>query len=165
MSDPTRDQPLGHAHEADGIEEYDNQLPLWWVGLFVGTVIFGIVYAVDYHFISHRSQVKEYDAEMAAAPKAPEASVAVGAITPDMIAAGKEIFAANCVACHGADMHGGIGPNLTDSTWIHGGTYPEIVHTVTFGVPEKGMITWGPILGPEKIAQVAAFVHSSGGGQ
>ena len=165
MSDPTRDQPLGHADEADGIEEYDNQLPAWWVGLFVFTVIFGIGYAIDYHFIAHRSQVKDYDEEVEAAPKTAPSAVSTAAITPAMIAAGKEIFATNCVACHGADMHGGIGPNLTDATWIHGGTYAEIQHTITFGVPDKGMITWGPILGPEKIAQVAAFVHSSGGGQ
>lgn len=165
MSDYIPDQPLGHSEESDGIEEYDNKLPAWWLGLFAFTVVFGIVYAIDYHFISHRSQAGEYAAEVAAAPKATRAEVPVEAITPEMIAAGKEIFTANCVACHGADMHGGIGPNLTDSTWIHGGTYAEIQHTITFGVPDKGMITWGPILGPEKIGQVAAFVHAAGGGQ
>jgi cytochrome c oxidase cbb3-type subunit 3 len=158
-----RDKVLGHADEADGIEEYDNPLPTWWLGLFVGTVMFGIGYAVDYHFVSHRSQAAEYAAELAAAPKPPEATAV--AATPDAIAAGKEIFAANCVACHGADMHGGVGPDLTDATWIHGGKLEEIAHTITVGVPEKGMLTWGPILGPQKIAQVAAFVHSSGGGQ
>ena len=53
---------------------------------------------------------------------------------------------------------GGIGPNLLDTIWIHGGKPEEILHTITVGVPEKGMLTWGPILGPEKVAQVAAYV-------
>jgi cytochrome c oxidase cbb3-type subunit 3 len=57
-------------------------------------------------------------------------------------------------------MTGGIGPNLLDSTWIHGGTPAEIVKTITEGVPAKGMLTWGPILGPEKIGRVAAYVIS-----
>ena len=158
-----RDQVLGHADECDGIEEYDNPLPGWWLGLFVVTVVFGVMYAVDYHFVSHHSQVRFYEAEMAAAPKSVEASLAV--ITPASIATGKEIYAANCVGCHGADLHGGVGPDLTDATWIHGGTLADITRTVTVGVPEKGMLTWGPILGPEKVGKVAAYVHAAGGGQ
>ena len=63
------DQILGHSDEADGIEEYDNALPAWWLGLFAFTVVFGVLYTVDYHFISQRSQVKEYAAELEAAPK------------------------------------------------------------------------------------------------
>ena len=55
--------------------------------------------------------------------------------------------------------------DLTDATWIHGGTLADIQNVVTVGVPEKGMLTWGPILGPDKIAKVSAFVHSAGGGQ
>lgn len=167
MSKREMDKVLGHAAEADGIEEYDNPLPTWWIGLFVVTVIFGVVYAVDYHFLSGRSEAKEYDAEVAAArEKWPDAGKAMTVeATPAVIAEGKEIFAANCVACHGPDLHGGVGPDLTDATWIHGGTLADINKTITEGVPDKGMLTWGPILGPEKIAKVAAYVHSAGGGQ
>lgn len=164
-----RDKILGHSAEADGIEEYDNPLPGWWLGLFYVTIGFGIVYGIDYHFVSHRSEAGEYDAEVAAAeakwPAPDPVAVAAAASTPEAKDAGKEIFLANCVACHGADLHGGIGPDLTDGTWIHGGTLADITNTITVGVPEKGMLTWGPILGPEKIAQVAAYVHGAGGGQ
>jgi len=158
------DQILGHSDEADGIEEYDNALPTWWLGLFAFTVVFGVFYTVDYHFISQRSQVKEYIAEVQAAPH--PAAVAAGSQTgPEAIEAGKALFGANCVGCHGVDLHGGVGPDLTDHTWIHGGRLPDIEKTITTGVPEKGMITWGPILGPQKIAQVAAYVHEAGGGE
>jgi cytochrome c oxidase cbb3-type subunit 3 len=174
MSAPERDRELGHAHEADGIEEYDNALPTWWVGLFVACIVWSGYYVVDYHRANGRSQKGEYDAEVAAAaakwpaPKPAEA-VAGGAPTtnddPALVAAGKEVFATNCVGCHGATATGGVGPNLTDTTWIHGGKLDEITKVVTEGVPAKGMITWGPILGPEKVAQVSAYVHSLGGGQ
>ena len=49
-----------------------------------------------------------------------------------------------------------------DTVWIHGGKPEEIVHTITTGVAAKGMPTWGPILGPQKIAQVAAYILSKG---
>jgi cytochrome c oxidase cbb3-type subunit 3 len=81
-------------------------------------------------------------------------------VTPEAVAAGKEIYTANCVACHGPTMQGGIGPSLVDTVWIHGGNPEQILATITNGVPEKGMLTWGPILGPEKVAQVAAYVVS-----
>lgn len=155
--------PMGHGNDNDGIEEYENPLPTWWLGLLYATIVIGVVYGVDYHFVSNRSQVADYDAEVAEAPAAGFAATTV-VVTPEVIAAGKAIFMANCVACHGADLHGGVGPDLTDRTWIHGDTLPEITNVIMQGVPEKGMLTWGPILGPQKVAEVAAFVHASGGG-
>ena len=62
-----RDQVLGHADEADGIEEYDNPLPDWWLGLFWFTIIFAFGYSLHYHFIAHRSPARALAAEMAAA--------------------------------------------------------------------------------------------------
>jgi cytochrome c oxidase cbb3-type subunit 3 len=158
-----RDQVLGHAAEADGIEEYDNPMPNWWLGLFYFTIVWALVYTVHYHFVAHRSERKALAAEMAEAAKRWPAEAAAAQatkleITPAMVAAGEEIYKANCVACHGEDMLGKIGPNLLDTVWIHGGTPEQIEHTISVGVPEKGMLTWGPILGPEKVAQVAAYV-------
>ncbi len=158
-----RNQIMGHATESDGIEEYDNALPNWWLGLFYGTIAWALAYAVYYHVIAHRSQPAALAAEMADANRQwPQLATAAAAvkleITPASVEAGETIFKANCVACHGADMKGGIGPNLLDTTWIHGGKPEEILHTITVGVPEKGMLTWGPILGPEKVAEVASYV-------
>ena len=160
-----RNQIMGHAAESDGIEEYDNALPNWWLGLFYGTIVWAVAYVAYYHFIAHRSQPATFAAEMAEANKRwPQLAAAAVAtkleITPASVEAGEALFKANCVACHGADMKGGIGPNLLDTIWIHGGNPEQILHTITVGVPEKGMLTWGPILGPEKVAEVASYVVS-----
>jgi cytochrome c oxidase cbb3-type subunit III len=152
---------LGHEDEADGIEEYDNPLPDWWLGLMWFTVIWAIAYAVHYHFIADRSQVRHLAAEMQAAEVRWPADAAANAsfeITPEAVAAGEVIFLQNCSMCHGQDMEGGIGPALNDDEWIHGGDAESVIRIITEGVPEKGMLTWGPILGPEKINQVAAYV-------
>jgi cytochrome c oxidase cbb3-type subunit III len=153
---------LGHADEADGIEEYDNPLPDWWVGLFWFTIVWAIGYGLWYHAIAHRSETKQLADEMAAAqarwPAQAEAANAPFAITPEEVARGEQVFKQNCVPCHGADMKGVIGPSLIDDQWLHGGQAAEILHTITYGVQEKGMLAWGTILPPEQIRDVAAFV-------
>jgi cytochrome c oxidase cbb3-type subunit 3 len=156
------DRLLGHADEADGIEEYDNPLPDWWLGLFWITIIWALAYGVHYHFIGDRSQEAALAAELAAAEQRWQQAVPGEGfvMTPEAIQAGEEVYATSCVACHGAALDGGIGPSLVDEGWIHGGSPEEVIHTITEGVPEKGMLRWGPILGPEKINQVAAYVLS-----
>lgn len=151
---------LGHAAESDGIEEYDNPLPDWWLGLFIGTVIWAVAYTIHYHVIADRSPVKALAAEMAdARERWPQAALPAAIATgEEAVEAGKVLYQTNCAGCHGAELQGGIGPSLVDSVWIHGGTPEDVVRTITVGVPEKGMLTWGPILGPEKIGQVAAYV-------
>ena len=156
---------LGHSDEADGIEEYDNPLPDWWVGLFWFTIVWSIGYGLWYHVVADRSQVKLLAEEMAAAeaafpaqPASEAAAVAAFEVTPEAIAAGAAVFAQNCVACHGAELQGGIGPTFLDDQWIHGGQAANIINTITNGVLEKGMVRWQGILSPEQINQVAAYV-------
>ncbi len=157
-------------HEADGIREYDNPMPRWWIGLFVGTVIWSAIYLPA---TSSWSTQGRYEEEMTeAAARWPQA-IGVGSgidlaafiNNPAKIAEGKTVFEANCAACHGPDAKGKIGPDLTDPEWIHGGTPQQIQTTVTHGVVEKGMLAWGPVLGEEKIASVVAYVHGLGGGK
>jgi cytochrome c oxidase cbb3-type subunit 3 len=154
-----KDQLLGHGADNDGIDEYDNALPDWWLGLFVGTVVWGVAYAVNYHLVSGDSQVLRYEAELvAAATRWPQSSHAPIVLDAPTVSAGAAVFAQQCVACHAADLTGGIGANLVDTTWIHGSDPESIRATITNGVPAKGMPAWGPILGPKKVAQVTAFV-------
>jgi cytochrome c oxidase cbb3-type subunit 3 len=74
------------------------------------------------------------------------------------VESGKAVFMKNCVACHGPDGGGIIGPNLTDNYWIHGGTIAEVYKTVTVGVLEKGMPPWGKMLKPDELERVVAYV-------
>lgn len=160
---PQSDRLMGHGADNDGIEEYDNPLPDWWLGLFFFTVLWAVGYGVDYHLVSGRSQAASYVAEVEAADRQWPAVTAVAAeATPEVIQDGRAIFQQNCIACHGEHLEGGIGPNLIDETWIHGGTLAEIQTTIANGVPEKGMLNWGPILGPEKVSKVAAYVYATG---
>jgi cytochrome c oxidase cbb3-type subunit 3 len=55
---------------------------------------------------------------------------------PESTAAGREVFAANCVACHGDDAKGNrdLGaPDLTDANWIYGGDVQSIQTTIYAG--------------------------------
>ena len=164
-------------HSYDGIQEYDNPLPLWWTWLFYGTIIFAVVYIPYYAVGWGLSTADEYNQEMAAASKgkaapgqpggaAPGGQSTTAAAAPSLegnpeaIAAGQALLATNCSPCHGPQGQGGIGPNLTDEYWLHGHTHGDFVNVITEGVPAKGMIAWKATLNPQKIQQVAAFVGS-----
>ncbi len=158
---------LGHADESDGIQEYDNPLPDWWVGLFWLTIIWAIGYGVHYHFIANRSQVQGLAMEMAAAEaRWPEEAAAAAmaaadaqfTVTPALVAAGEQLYSTQCIACHGANLEGVIGPSFLDDEWIHGGTVADVLRIIRVGVPEKGMVPWGPILTAQQINEVAAFI-------
>ncbi len=158
---------LGHSDEADGIEEYDNPLPDWWVGLFWFTIVWAFGYGIHYHFIANRSFEQALANEMAAAEArwpaeaAAEAAAAAAAdftITPDLVSAGQQVYNTQCVACHAPNLEGLIGPSFMDDEWIHGRSVADILRTIREGVPEKGMVPWGPILSPQQINSVAAFV-------
>lgn len=168
MTDPTpRDRRLLD-HEYDGIQEYDNPLPRWWVALFWATIVFSVLYVLNIPVLGKGpGRIAEYDAEMArasalaaaAAPAGPdEATLLALAGNDSVVAAGRATFAAQCVACHGPDGGGVIGPNLTDPSWIHGGAPVQIHTTVTNGVLTKGMPAWGKVLAPDVVNAVVAYV-------
>jgi cytochrome c oxidase cbb3-type subunit 3 len=81
-------------------------------------------------------------------------------MTDAAVQAGEQIYAENCSVCHGVELEGGIGPSFLDDAWIHGSDPETVVRIITDGVPDKGMLAWGPILGPEKINHVTAYVLS-----
>lgn len=73
---------------------------------------------------------------------------------------GQAIYTMYCAACHGPEGAGLVGPNLTDTVFLHGGTKADIVKVITKGVGDKGMPTWEPILKPAQIDQVADHLVS-----
>lgn len=171
MSSDDSDRLL--AHEYDGIEEYDNPLPGWWVWIFWGTIAFSLGYWVYYEVGPGPSVVAQYEADVRAATARTARLAPGGAVTDEAIvalekdarvmASAKEIFAARCLACHGPQGQGLIGPNLTDDYWLHGGRPTEILRTIAEGVPDKGMVPWKDQLKPEELSAMAAYVRSLAG--
>jgi cytochrome c oxidase cbb3-type subunit III len=154
-------------HEYDGIREYDNPMPRWWLLTFAGTIIFSVIYYFNVGPVGNgNGRIADYEADMkafAAAHPAPTADASpekLLALVSDKAAVeqGKAVFTKNCVACHGPDGGGIIGPNLADNYWIHGGTIGEVYKTVTTGVLEKGMPPWGKVLKPDELERVVAYV-------
>lgn len=154
-------------HEYDGIREYDNPMPRWWLLTFAGTIVFSVVYYFNVGPVGNgKGRIADYEDDMkafAAAHPAPAADASPEKLLalvadPAAVSAGKDVFTKNCIACHAADGGGAIGPNLTDNYWIHGGTIADVYKTVTNGVLEKGMPPWGKVLKPEDVERVVAYV-------
>jgi cytochrome c oxidase cbb3-type subunit III len=167
MNDHDSSAPV-RPYEADGIRELDNNLPSWWVGLFVFTVIFSALYLAYVHMLGGPSIAKEFADSMASVPTASSTQGSGGdskdlnamLSSSDSVAAGKAAYQANCAPCHGQNGEGTIGPNLTDKFWLNGGAPEKILSTITNGVVEKGMPAWGPVLGEKKAKELTSFVVS-----
>jgi cytochrome c oxidase cbb3-type subunit 3 len=165
----TEDQLLDHNY--DGIQEYDNPLPTWWVTMFWISIVFAVFYTVYYHYGHGKLAVEAYNEDMVAFYELQAKQLlALGEIKEStlldlmdddaMMATGASLFVSKCAQCHGNKGEGNIGPNLTDEYWLHGGKLTDIYHTVTEGVPSKGMLAWKNQLGPAEILSVSAFVGS-----
>lgn len=168
----TQEVNIDLGHNYDGIRELDNRLPPWWLYGFYATIVFAFVYFYM-HEVSHSapSGVQEYQIAVAKAEVEKEEYLKKSANNVDestvklltdnaSISAGKQVFQANCFACHGKAGEGGVGPNLTDDYWLHGGAVNDVFKTIKYGYPEKGMKSWKDDLSPVQIAQIASFIKS-----
>jgi cytochrome c oxidase cbb3-type subunit 3 len=169
MNQDPKDPLLLH-HEADGIRELDNNLPRWWVWLFVLCTVFAVGYLVHYHVLkAGLLQAAEYQAEAARGDALKNAALArfesdVATLKPlsDAVALeqGRQSFVNLCAPCHRADGGGLVGPNLCDNVWIHGSNYVDTVKVIINGVTEKGMLSWRGVLKPAEIQAVASYIHT-----
>ncbi len=161
-------------HKYDGIKEYDNPMPGWWVWSFYVCIVFAVVYSVGITFFdfvdTYEDDLAQSQAELQVIREAyaeanpsftPEpASLAALADDPAAVEAGAATYAAVCAACHGAEAQGVIGPNLTDDYWLHGGSNMAIFEILKTGVAAKGMPAWESSLSAEERAQLVAFIRS-----
>lgn len=156
-------------HEYDGIKEYDNPMPAWWVLTFWATIIFSVAYVLNIGGIgTGEGRIAAYEADMAAWREAhPQGGAPVDAGALLALAAddeareeGREIYAKYCAACHAADGGGLIGPNLADAHWLHGSTIDSIHTVIAEGVLAKGMPAWSKMLSADQVDQVTAYVWS-----
>ena len=156
-------------HTFDGIEEFDNRLPNWWLFILFASILFSLGYWFYYEsFGVGKTSAQQYEAQQLAfaeaqlskaGPVTDEALFAVAG-SQERIAAGAALFAQFCVACHLPQGQGIVGPNLTDNYWIHGAAPSNIYDVIDKGVLAKGMVAWGPQLGPQKLQSLTAFVLS-----
>lgn len=174
MTDPRQaegiDEELLLDHEYDGIREYDNPLPGWWVALFWGTILFCFPYVLYYHGAEGRSIEDEYQEEIAAFAQRlvetfgdldpDEATIARFSENEVAMAGMRSLFKSKCAQCHRPDGSGNVGPNLTDDYWLHVKKLPDIYQVITNGVPEKGMPSWEGQLTKTQRVLMAAYVAS-----
>lgn len=166
----------GHVWDED-LTEYNNPLPLWWLGLFLITVIFAAGYLVFYPGLGSNAGALgwtsggEVNAELAETSRKLETVFAqyrdkpVETLEhdPKALEIGHNVFVNNCAACHGSDARGAKGyPNLTDSDWLYGGNPEQVVTTILKG--RNGVMpAWGAVLGDQGVNEVADYVLSLSG--
>ncbi|HEY1226086.1 MAG TPA: cytochrome-c oxidase, cbb3-type subunit III [Ramlibacter sp.] len=143
----TADNTTGHVWDED-LVEMNIPMPRWWMWLFVGTVVFSLLYLVAYPGLgtyqgelgwtsrdAYRGEVEQADRELAPlyaqfTSRKPEEVAG----DPQAMAIGDRLFMNNCAQCHGSDARGSKGfPNLADADWLHGGSADKIVETITRG--------------------------------
>ncbi len=162
-------------HNYDGIRELDNDLPPWWKYGFYVTIIFAVVYLVNHHITKTSDlQIAMYEKSMEEGRIAKEEFQKKDAnnVTENTVKLYTDkthldeafsLFKDNCAVCHGKLGEGGVGPNLTDVYWIHGGSLKDIFHTITNGWPDKGMKSWQADFSPLKIDELASYIKSLSG--
>ena len=158
-------------HDYDGIRELDNKVPSWWMMSFYASILFGVIYMIRmYGTQTLPTQLEELAEANKVAAIQKEAYLKLAANNVDEnsvkisdatgIAAGKDLFKTNCVACHGSGGEGTVGPNLTDDYWLHQGGLKDIFYTIKYGWSEKGMKSWKEDFSPSQMADIASYVST-----
>jgi cytochrome c oxidase cbb3-type subunit 3 len=167
----------GHVWDGD-LEEYNNPMPRWWLGLFVITIVFAGGYLAFYPGLGNFaglgrwSSTASYEQQVSAqrarfeqyVARFKDRSLRELSRDPAAMATARNLFNANCAACHGSDARGARGfPNLTDRDWLWGGSEAQILETITNG--RHGIMpALGDALGGARgVDDVAAYVQSLSG--
>ncbi len=150
-------------HQWDGITEYDNPMPRWWLWTFYATIVWAVGYVIAYPAIplidratqgllgtDYRQEVateiERFDqANAAIQTRLAEVDLAAIPGDPELVNyatnAGGAIFRTWCAQCHGSGAAGARGyPNLLDNDWLWGGTLEDIHLTLQHGIrdPQDG---------------------------
>ncbi|MFV0416868.1 MAG: cbb3-type cytochrome c oxidase N-terminal domain-containing protein [Chthoniobacterales bacterium] len=180
---PGENTPEIRPHVYDGIQEYDNKLPNWWLYTLYLGIIFYIVYWVAYYqFDLIPSEVEELNKQIVAVQQAKEEQLKqlAGSISneslwemsrdPQIVQKGEAVYQLSCSPCHAADLSAKMGEislpgqPLNDAEWKYGGEPMTIINVVQKGSPDKSapiqMPPWEQVLSAEQITQVVAFVLS-----
>ncbi|MGA9253561.1 MAG: cytochrome-c oxidase, cbb3-type subunit III [Roseobacter sp.] len=149
--------PETTGHVWDGIEEFDNPMPRWWLWCFYLTIIWGVAYSIAYPAwpmvssatagllgYSTRSEVVEEIAAVEARNEGINMQLASVELTeiannPELnsyaTSAGAAVYRTWCTQCHGSGAAGAVGyPNLLDDDWLWGGDIEAIHTTIAHGI-------------------------------
>ena len=167
-------ETTGHIWD-DDLQELNNPLPQWWLYLFIGTIIFSLVYLFWYPGLGNFKGMlnwtseKQFEAEYAGMVERQKQALNkfidmdFAALTKEGAAmkTAENLFANNCAVCHGSAAQGAVGfPNLTDSDWLYGGTPEQVQHTLVNGrsgaMPKLG-------LSEDSIEQLSHYVYGLSG--
>lgn len=166
-------------HSWDGLTEYNNPLPRWWLYMFYITIVFALVYLVLYPGLGRFGGLlgwhsgneldvenSQYQKEMARADARyqpvytawAEQDIDSLASDFDALTTGRRLYLNYCSTCHGSDAGGATGfPNLADGVWQWGGTPADIKHTLLKG-RQANMPGFEQLLGDEGVSNVAQYV-------
>ncbi|MCC6514961.1 MAG: c-type cytochrome [Chitinophagales bacterium] len=158
-------------HVYDGIRELDNVTPPWFTIGFLASIVAAIVYLYQFNISGDiPRQEDEFAVEMRQAQILQDSLLKLegGAIDENSVKllsgadveAGHKVYAAQCAACHGDKGQGGVGPNLTDDYWLHGGSIKDVFKTIKYGYVDKGMKAWKDDFSPKQIAQISSYVKT-----
>ena len=173
------DNTTGHMWD-ENLSEYNNPLPLWWLWLFILTIVFSLAYLVIFPGLGsfpgllkwsqtneHQQDVTQLKSDVAPLYAAFSAQP-VEALAKDAraLAVGERLFMNNCSQCHGSDGAGSKGfPNLTnsDGAWLGARTAEHIVQTVTKGRSGLMPPMAAAVGGDAEMSAVAHYVLSLSG--
>lgn len=138
-------------HAFDGIQEYDNNLPLWWQSILYISIVVAIIYVGWFHFGPGQLGPERLETQLAAVNEQRLALLAEqGELNEETlrefltdanrIALGRGLYGSlNCAQCHQADGLGQIGPNLRDDYWKWGSNMLDIYDTLKNGRNNNAM--------------------------
>lgn len=166
-------------HDYDGIEEYDNPLPMWWVWMFVLTIVFALGYLFYYPGLGNFDGVSDWSstAALEEAQQAHDARFeplyqelaqldeAALHDSRQAMQVGRRLFINNCSTCHGVNGRGAFGfPDLTDGEWIWGSTFQSVKTSITSG-RQAAMPPWAAALGDRGVSEVTQYVLGLSGNE
>ncbi len=183
---PEPGMPVLRPHTFDGIQEYDQLLPNWWLATLYIAIMWALVsWLWDFqvsrplHIATTDGQRVEKEVARVKAEQAAHMKDILKVLDDkrfwemsrdrDVAARGQETFDTICAACHAKDMTatmpGGVklpGLPLNDAEWKYGGKPMDIFKVVKAGSPDvtKGMIAWESQIGGVKVAEVVAYILS-----
>jgi cytochrome c oxidase cbb3-type subunit 3 len=171
------DNTTGHVWDED-LREMNNPLPLWWVGLFVITIVFALFYLTLYPGLGSSEGSLAWTSQNQYQQEVDQANVDVAplyarfdAMAPEQVALdpkarhiGEHLFLNNCAQCHGSDARGTKGfPNLTDADWLYGGSPEQIRTSITQGRQGNMPPMAAAVGSPEDVKNLAHHVLSLSG--